>query len=84
MWNLTPFGKTRLPLSGVPWRDLTDEEMSAAEARHPGIGERGYFAKAQPQPETPAETEPTPTPTRRRSRFTRTETPPDAEVAAEE
>jgi hypothetical protein len=50
-WTLTPFGRTRLPLNGVPWRDLTDEEMAAAEDRHPGIGERGYFERT---PESPA------------------------------
>lgn len=44
MWILTPFGKTRLALTGVPWRDLTDAEYAAAKRRHPGIEDQGYFS----------------------------------------
>lgn len=51
-YKLTPFGKTRLPLPGVPWRDLSDEEMAAAVARHPGIEEQGYFEKVVEEEET--------------------------------
>ena len=65
-WNLTPYGNTRLPLPGVSWRDLSDEEFAAAEALHPGIRDRGYFervdessrfTRARPEPPTeqPAE-----------------------------
>ena len=43
MWKLTQFGRTRSPLSGVPWRDLSDEEFAAVEAAHPTIRDRGYF-----------------------------------------
>lgn len=52
VWKLTAYGKRRLPLVGVPWRDLTAAEYAAAESRHPGMGER-YFTR--PQPSTHAE-----------------------------
>ncbi len=42
-WKLTAFAKTRLPLVGVNWRDLSDEEYAAALAMHPGMDEQGYF-----------------------------------------
>lgn len=45
-WKLTDYGKTRVPLMGVEWRDLSDEEFAAAEARHPELRERGYFEQA--------------------------------------
>jgi hypothetical protein len=47
-YKLTPFGKSRLALAGVPWRDLSDEEHAAAVARHPGMEEHGYFVKEEP------------------------------------
>jgi hypothetical protein len=47
-YRLTDYGKGRRALAGVPWRDLTDDEMAAAEARYPGIGGRGYFEQEQP------------------------------------
>lgn len=54
MWKLTPYGKTRTPLTGVPWRDLTDSEFEAAEKRHEELRERGYFehgeSEAAPKP----------------------------------
>lgn len=48
-WKLTAFGKTRSPLTGVPWRDLSDEEFVAAEALFPEgvLRDRGYFEKAE-------------------------------------
>jgi hypothetical protein len=49
-YRLTAFGKTRLPLPGVPWRDLTVEEFGAAKARHPGIENQGYFEQAEDEP----------------------------------
>lgn len=42
-WKLTSWGRTRMPLTGVPWRDLSDDEFAAAEDRHPELRERGYF-----------------------------------------
>lgn len=44
-WNLTAWGRSRLPLTGVPWRELTDEEFAAAEILYPEIQERGYFER---------------------------------------
>ncbi|MGE0227759.1 MAG: hypothetical protein AB7I38_10970 [Dehalococcoidia bacterium] len=49
-WKLTSWGRTRMPLIGVPWRDLSDAEFAAAEERHPEIRERGYF-EAEPAEE---------------------------------
>ena len=45
-WKLTDYGKTRVPLMGVEWRDLSDAEFAAAETRHPELRERGYFEQA--------------------------------------
>ena len=50
MWKLTDWGQTRMPLTGVPWRDLSDEEFAAAEARYPELRERGYFAQSIAEP----------------------------------
>jgi len=44
-YKLTKFGQSRLPLTGVAWRDLSDEEYAAALARHPGMEDHGYFVK---------------------------------------
>lgn len=60
-YKLTAFGRSRLALSRVPWRDLSDEEFAAAVARHPGMEEHGYFVKEEPVEEAP---------TRRRSHGT--------------
>lgn len=49
-WKLTSWGATRMPLPGVPWRDLSDEEFAAAEWRYPELRERGYF-EAEPAEE---------------------------------
>lgn len=62
MWILTPFGKTRLPLVGVKWGDLTDEEYAAAVARHPGMEEQGYFDKVEEPEEKPRRNAPSATP----------------------
>jgi hypothetical protein len=43
MYKLTAYAKTRRPLPGVNWRDLSDEEYEAALAANPGMDERGYF-----------------------------------------
>ena len=50
MWKLTPWGQTRAGVTGVPWRDLTDDEFAAAEALfEPGVlRARGYFRQGQP------------------------------------
>lgn len=45
IYKLTSFAKTRRPLPGVAWRDLSDEEYKAACERHPGMEEQGYFEK---------------------------------------
>lgn len=45
-WKLTEWGKTRMPLPGIPWRDMTDEEFATACAEMPGLEERGYFEDA--------------------------------------
>jgi hypothetical protein len=45
MYKLTRFGQSRLALSGVPWRDLSDEEYAKAVEKHPGMEEHGYFVK---------------------------------------
>lgn len=47
MWKLTEWGKSRLGLPGVPWRDLTDSEYAEARVLYPGIDERGYFERAE-------------------------------------
>jgi hypothetical protein len=46
-WKLTPWGKTRSGVTGIPWRDLSDEEFAAAEAMfEPGeLLAHGYFEK---------------------------------------
>ncbi|MCC6959455.1 MAG: hypothetical protein IT301_06370 [Dehalococcoidia bacterium] len=43
-WRLTEWAKTRMPLPGIPWRDMTDEEFAEARSRVPELEERGYFA----------------------------------------
>lgn len=53
-YSLTRYGKTRLPLPGVPWRDLSDEEMAAAIARHPGMETQGYFMRVEEEENTPS------------------------------
>lgn len=53
-WKLTEWGKTRMPLPGIPWRDMTDEEFATACASTPGLEERGYFEDVR---------EPSPAPT---------------------
>lgn len=71
-YKLTPYARSRRPLPGVPWRDLTSEEYDAALAANPGMDQRGYFE--------PAEDEGTqaPSPSPRRS------TKADEPVTAEE
>ena len=44
-WKLTDYAKTRMPLPGVPWRDLSDDEFAQVERKHPSIRQRGYFVK---------------------------------------
>lgn len=58
-WKLTEWAETRTPLTGVPWRDLTDEEFAAAEALFPegALREQGYFVKVV---EPKADDEPAP------------------------
>lgn len=54
-WRLTEWAKTRSPLNGVPWRDLSDEEFAAAESRFPKgvLREQGYFEEgASDEPAT--------------------------------
>lgn len=51
-YKLTAYAKTRRPLQGVPWRDLTDAEYEAALAANPGMDQRGYFEHVAD--ETPA------------------------------
>ena len=63
-WKLTPWGKTRFPLAGIPWRDMTDEEFAQATAQVPELEERGYFAREVEQPK-PARA---PRPARRKRR----------------
>lgn len=60
VWKLTPYGKTRRPLAGVPWRDLSVEEMAEAQQLHPGIEDNGCFELAEITEDEK--------PTRRRSR----------------
>ncbi len=45
-WKLTSWGATRMPLTGVPWRDLSDAEFAVAEERYPELRARGYFEEA--------------------------------------
>lgn len=47
MWKLTAYGESRLGLPGVPWRELTEAEYSAALALYPVLPERGYFERAK-------------------------------------
>lgn len=51
MYKLTRFGQSRLALTGVQWRDLTDEEYAKAVERHPGMEDHGYFVKEEPEAE---------------------------------
>lgn len=54
-WKLTEWGKTRMPLPGIPWRDMTDEEFATACADNPGLEKRGYFDDArEPEPRAAA------------------------------
>ena len=46
-WKLSAWGMTRMPLTGIPWRDLTDEEFAAAEERYPELRGRGYFEETE-------------------------------------
>jgi hypothetical protein len=55
MWKLTVWAKTRRPVSGVPWRDLTDEEFAALETNYAGLDRYFYH-----EPEQRAATEPEP------------------------
>lgn len=50
-WKLTPWGKTRAGVTGIPWRDLTDDEFMAIEELHPEIRDRGYFVHEEDVPE---------------------------------
>lgn len=52
-WKLTEWAKTRSGVFGVPWRDLSDDEFAAVEARYPEIRERGYFEKVPAAPAAP-------------------------------
>lgn len=58
MWKLTAYAKTRRPITGVNWRDLTDEEYEAALAANPGMDQRGYFEHVEEaaQAEQPVKT----------------------------
>lgn len=47
MYRLTHYGRSRRPLPGVPWRDLTDEEYATVVKNHPGMEEQDYFFKAE-------------------------------------
>ncbi len=64
MWKLTCWAKTRDPLPGVPWRDMTDEEFAAVEALFPEgtLRARGYFKHVETPP---AAEESDPAPARR-------------------
>lgn len=53
-WKLTAWGQTRMPLPGVPWGDMTDEEFATAAERYPELAERGYFEHDDEAPERPA------------------------------
>ena len=66
MWKLTCWAKTRDPLPGVPWRDMTDEEFATVEAMFPegALRERGYFKHVETTP-APAAEESDPAPLRR-------------------
>lgn len=46
-WKLTTYGKTRLGVTGVPWRDLSDDEFAVAESLfEPGVlRAREYFER---------------------------------------
>jgi len=59
VWKLTSWAKTRSPLSGIPWRDLTDEEFEAAEAQFPEglLREAGYFYREERPDEDGEESE---------------------------
>lgn len=72
-YTLTKYGKTRLPLPGVKWGDLSDDEYAAAVARHPGMETQGYFIRVEEE----APTDP-PASSRRR------QTQPEAVTPAEE
>lgn len=62
-WHLTDYAKTRTPIPGVPWRDLSDEEFAQLDVD--GVFEaRGYWTRAE---ETVIE-EPSPPPKARRKR----------------
>ncbi len=54
-WKLTDWAKTRAGVTGIEWRDYTDEEFEALEAEHPELRQRGYFeheaAEPAPNPE---------------------------------
>lgn len=43
-WRLTEWGKTRLPLPGIPWRDMSDAEFAEALVVYPDLRSRRYFA----------------------------------------
>ena len=66
-WKLTAWAQTRAGVTGIEWRDYTDDEFAAIEELHPEIRQRGYFehhddeAAAEQLPEPPAD-EPTPEP----------------------
>lgn len=49
-FKLTRYGQSRTPLAGVPWRDLSDDEMRDALDRYPGLADRGYFEREDEQP----------------------------------
>jgi hypothetical protein len=64
-WKLTAWAKTRAGVTGIEWRDLTDEEFDALEAEHPELRQRGYFEHHENNPEHDVADEASPETTQR-------------------
>lgn len=77
MWKLTEWAKTRAGVTGVPWRDLSDEEFEGVAAQfeqgallpyfeHVAEDAPAWWASAEPEPGPEPEPEQPPTPGRYR------------------
>lgn len=52
-WKLTSWARTRAGVTGVPWRDLDDEEYERVAAQFPPGALHPYFER-EPGPPAPA------------------------------
>lgn len=51
-WKLNAFGKTRAGVTGVPWREMSDEEYEAVSAQF-DEGALSVYFEQEPEPVRP-------------------------------